>query len=34
MRCKDCPYYWMDFGDDFPCCQYQGADGTAPCEED
>ena len=35
-RCKDCPYRWMDDGDDFPTChwvdQYPG--DKAPCEYD
>jgi hypothetical protein len=32
MRCKDCPYWWID--DEEPYCHYQYNDGYAPCEVD
>lgn len=32
MKCKDCPYCWKGKNDNFPCCQYEGPEGTAPCE--
>lgn len=32
MKCVDCPYYWKDENNDFPCCNYRWNDGYAPCE--
>lgn len=34
MNCKDCVYWYQSPEDDFPCCQFKGPDGTAPCEYD
>ena len=31
MKCVDCPYYWKDENDDFPCCHFDGL-WEAPCE--
>ena len=30
----NCGYYYKTEEDDFPCCHFEGASGTAPCEYD
>lgn len=32
MKCVDCPYYWIDDGEQYGCCHYRYNDGYAPCE--
>jgi hypothetical protein len=32
MKCADCPYYWIEEGDDLSHCHYRWNDGYAPCE--
>ena len=38
LTCKDCPYCYKGFDDDFPCCHWYGDSydpyDKAPCEED
>ena len=30
----NCGYYYKTEEDDFSCCHFEGASGTAPCEYD
>lgn len=34
MKCADCPYHYKTEDDSFPCCQFEGPVGWAPCEQD
>lgn len=31
MKCTDCPYYWKNEEDAFPCCHFEET-WEAPCE--
>lgn len=34
MECIDCIHWYQGPGDDSPCCQVKGLDGTTPCEDE
>lgn len=34
MKCKDCPYWWQEDGENYPRCQYEGPDAWAPCNQE
>ena len=34
MKCIDCPYHYKTEDDSFPCCQFEGPVGWAPCEQE
>ena len=34
MRCEDCSYYWIEDGEKYPSCKYEGPNDWAPCEEE
>lgn len=36
MKCVDCPYYWKDETDEYPCCHFDPVyhPTPSPCEYD
>ena len=36
MKCTDCPYYWKEESDEYPCCHFDETYHAtpSPCEYD